>query len=102
MKEREIMLKGIFIMSDELIDLDYPPHLRDEMKKEIQLLEPVLTPDNYTKHWDVIHEADVIFSGMGSVEMDKAFLDRSPNLKAVFFVACSVKYMFTYVAVWNR
>lgn len=102
MKERKIMLKGIFIMSDELIDLDYPPYLRDEMKKEIQLLEPVLTPDNYTEHWDVIHEADVIFSGMGSVEMDKAFLDRAPNLKAVFYAASSVKYMFTDDEVWKR
>ena len=74
------MLKGIFIMSDELLDLDYPPHLRKEMNECVEVLEPVLTPDNYTKHWDLIEEADVILSGMGAVEMDKAFLDRAPNL----------------------
>lgn len=96
------MLKGLFIMSDELIDLDYPPNLRDEMRKEIELLQPVLTPDNYTNHWDIISEADIIFAGMGSVEMNKAFLDRAPNLKAVFYAASSVKYMFTDDEVWKR
>lgn len=96
------MLKGIFIMSDELLDLDYPPHLRKEMNEYVEVLEPVLTPDNYTKHWDLIEEADVIFSGMGAVEMDKAFLDRAPNLKAIFYAAGSMKYMLTDDEVWNR
>ena len=96
------MLKGLFIMSDKLFDLDYPPHLRQEMNEELELLEPVLTPHNYTKHWDLIEEADVIFSGMGAVEMDKSFLDRAPNLKAIFYAAGSMKYMFTDDEVWNR
>lgn len=96
------MLKGIFIMSDELIDADYPPHLRNEMGKSVELLEPVLTPENYENHWNIIGKADVIFSGMGAIEMNKTFLDRAPNLKAIFYAAGSMKYMLTDDEVWKR
>lgn len=96
------MLKGLFMMSEELFETDYPPQLRKKMKESIELFEPVLTPDNYKNHWNLIEKADVIFSGMGAIEMNKTFLDRAPNLKAIFYAAGSVKYMFTDDEVWRR
>ncbi|MDE1549289.1 hydroxyacid dehydrogenase [Jeotgalibaca caeni] len=96
------MMKSLFIMSDQLIDRDYTPEVRTEISKQVDVLEPFLTKENYHEHWELIEQADIIFSGIGAPKMDKEFLDRAPNLKAIFYAAGTMKHIFTDDEVWRR
>lgn len=96
------MLKAVFIFADKIKDRDYSPSVLEEIGKHVEILEPRLTKDNYMEYWDLIEQADIIFSGIGAPRMDKEFLDHAPNLKAIFYAAGTMKHILTDDEAWSR
>ena len=96
------MKKAVFIVADKIKDRDFSPTTQEEIGKHVDILYPFLTKQNYTEHWDMIEQADIIFSGIGAPVMDKTFLDKAPNLTAIFYAAGTMKHIFTDEEVWKR
>lgn len=96
------MQKGIFILSERVWDRDYSPAVQKEIGELVEIIGPTLTKENYMEHWDLIEQVDIIFSGIGAPRMDKAFLDKAPNLKAIFYGAGTMKHILTDEEAWRR
>lgn len=87
-----------------------PPHLRknvfpEEVLHEISAVAecpwPVLDPEKWKEDGGGLGEAEVIVSTWGMPKLSREFLDRSPELKAVFYAAGSVKG-FASEEAWER
>lgn len=96
------MKKAVFIVADKIKDRDFSPAIQEEIGKHVDILYPFLNKQNYTEHWDMIEQADIIFSGIGAPVMDKTFLDKAPHLEAIFYAAGTMKHIFTDEEVWKR
>jgi len=95
------MLKGLYLLNTDAYDLVYGVPEREEIGGRVQIYAEQQTAESVKESADVLHDADVIFSGWGMAKMDEDFLAAAPNLKVVFYGAGSIKYFVTD-ASWDR
>jgi phosphoglycerate dehydrogenase-like enzyme len=95
------MLKGLFILNQDSYEKVYPPAIRTQIEKLIDIYSPHQTKESIDDNLSLLNEADVIFSGWGGAVMDEAFMQAAPNLKAVFYGAGSINGIVTD-AFWKR
>lgn len=93
--------KGIFLLNRDAYDQIYGPIQRSAIAQVVDLYAPAQTAQSIAADPTILHDADVIFSGWGMPRMDEAFLAYTPNLKAVFYGAGSIKACTTD-AFWAR
>ena len=94
------MEKGILLMHSIHFERVYKKEHIKELKKYIDLDEkPVDSKDIY-KYKD-LKNVSYIFGTWGMPLIDKALLDKMPNLKAIFYAAGTVKG-FVSDDMWNR
>jgi phosphoglycerate dehydrogenase-like enzyme len=94
-------LKGIFVLHKEPYETIYPPELRGEISKLVEIFWPSLTKEEAKEKPEALRDVEVLFSGWGAPLLDEAFLRNCPNLKVVFYGAGSVKGLVTE-SFWER
>ncbi|WP_010676689.1 hydroxyacid dehydrogenase [Bacillus timonensis] len=95
------MKKGLFIMNEHLFEKVYTPKVQQEISQYVDIMGEPLTTDNYQNQPDLLKEVEVIFSGWGAPVFNQSFLDKTPNLKAIFYAAGTMKTLLTD-EVWRR
>lgn len=95
------MVNGLFIMSEQFIDLVYPLEVQQEIKRLVHIYRPPLTTKDIQENPTILEQADVIFSGWGGPKMDAAFLEAAPRLETMFYAAGTIKSIVTD-ASWER
>jgi phosphoglycerate dehydrogenase-like enzyme len=89
------VLKGLYLLDKKHYEDIYPLNVRNEIEALLGSEVPYLTQDANSDNLFLLKEADILFSGWGSVRMDQKFLDSVPKLKAVFYGAGSIKAIVT-------
>lgn len=87
--------RAVFALDPAARDIVYAHEDRATLADLVQLGEPVLTPENWRAHRDVLRDTEFIFSGWQSPVYDAEFLAAAPRLRAVFYAAGSVRYCTT-------
>ena len=95
------MDKGIFLLNHDAYNQIYGPTQRTAIANLVDLYAPPQTAQSVAADPTILHDAEIIFSGWGMPRMDEAFLAHTPNLKAVFYGAGSIKACTT-AAFWAR
>lgn len=97
------MLKALYIMDPDLSKKVYQETTQANIKQIADIIGPILSKEDINKeeNQDLLKEVDVIFSGWGAPVFDKDFLDRTPNLKVIFYGAGTMKSLLTD-EVWKR
>jgi len=95
------MKKGLYILNESAFDKIYSDKVRCEIGGLIDIYAPAQTAASVLAKPEVLHDAEVIFSGWGAPLMNEKFLEAAPNLKAVFYGAGSIKHFVTD-AFWKR
>jgi len=95
------MKKGLYIMMDRVFDSVYSKETREEIERYYDILSEPLTAENCMDHPELLEQVDVIFSGWGAPVFDEVFLDKAPNLEAIFYAAGTMKSLLTD-KVWER
>lgn len=95
------LYKGLFLLNPDAHDQIYGPTQRSAIAQLVELYAPPQTAQSIAADPTILHEAEIIFSGWGMPRMDEAFLVHTPNLKAVFYGAGSIKACTTD-AFWAR
>jgi len=67
----------------------------------VEVLAPVLSPEEAFQRPDLLKQMDVLLSGWGAPVLDKKFLELAPNLKAFFYGAGSVRRLLS-PEFWDR
>ena len=95
------MDKGIFLLNHDAYNQIYGPTQRTAIANLVDLYAPPQTAQSVAADPTILHDVEIIFSGWGMPRMDEAFLAHTPNLKAVFYGAGSIKACTT-AAFWAR
>lgn len=95
------MVKGLVIMDKELSKQVYNEETSEKIQEYVDIVGPTLTKDEVEGNEKLLNEVDVIFSGWGAPVFDKEFLDKTPNLKVIFYGAGTMKSLLTE-EVWKR
>ncbi|MBN2047270.1 MAG: hydroxyacid dehydrogenase [Anaerolineaceae bacterium] len=93
--------QGIFVLNEGLLDRVYPAPFREELAAWVDFLNGPKTARDLEADPDLLREVDVIFGSWGMPNLSAELLAHSPNLKAVFYAAGSIRY-FTSEAFWGR
>ena len=94
-------LKALYILDPGPYEWIYGPHERADINKLVDIIAPQQTVQSIREHPELLRDVDVILSGWGAPEMDAAFLDQAPQLKAVFYGAGSIRGIVDH-AFWQR
>ncbi|HVM61345.1 MAG TPA: hydroxyacid dehydrogenase [Verrucomicrobiae bacterium] len=94
-------LKGLYILDKGAFELVYGAEEQREIAELVDIVAPLQTRESIARKPWLLAPADVIFSGWGAPVMDKAFLQASPRLQAVFYGAGSIRPI-TSAAFWER
>lgn len=95
------MKKGLIIMTDRFVDSVYSEETREEISRHIELLAAPLTAEECVEYPDLLEQTEVIFSGWGAPVFDALFLEKAPNLEAIFYAGGTMKRLLTD-DVWDR
>jgi phosphoglycerate dehydrogenase-like enzyme len=79
----------------------FGPDQMDRLQSEFTLIAPPISTDAVSEFAESVKSVELIFSTWGAPVMDATFLERCPQLKAVFYAAGTVKY-FLSDAFWQR
>lgn len=93
--------KAAFVMDPTSRDLIYAPEEKAELARLTDVADRVIPFREWTRHADILAEAEVLFSGWSAPLMDETFLNAAPKLRAVFYGSGSVRYFLT-PAFWER
>ena len=93
--------KALFLLGEKDYGLIYPPEARQEIARLTRIVGSPQTRESILNTPKLLEEAEIIFSGWGAPKMDEAFLQKAPNLRAVFYGAGTVGYFITE-AFWRR
>jgi len=89
------MLKALYVLKPHAFHMIYGPDEQAEISRLVQVIAPPQTSESIMTRPDLLEQVEVIFSGWGAPLMDKNFLARTPNLKAVFYGSGSVRSFVT-------
>ena len=94
-------VNGLFILDPAAFDVVYRPNAAAEIAERVNVLGPPQTRFTIEARSELLADVDVIFGGWGMPKIDDAFLNRAPNLRAVFYGAGAINGWCT-PAVWAR
>ncbi|MCB0061352.1 MAG: hypothetical protein KDE19_04535 [Caldilineaceae bacterium] len=88
-------MKGIFLLNPDAYHKIYSPAQQAAIGQLVDLYAPPQTAQSVAADPNLLHDAEIIFSGWGMPQMDEAFLAHCPSLKIVFYGAGSIKHCTT-------
>jgi phosphoglycerate dehydrogenase-like enzyme len=92
---------GLIVMYPNAVEDVYGGDAIAAISERVELLAPPLAAEALAARPELLARVEVIFSGWGAPVMDEPFLERAPQLRAVFYAAGSVRAWMTE-AVWRR
>lgn len=93
--------KGIYLLASRPFELIYPPVIRQQIEKRVEIVAPPQTAESIAACPDKLTNVELIFSGWGCPVFTAELLEYAPNLRAVFYGAGSIRYLTTE-AFWER
>ncbi|MBC2592821.1 hydroxyacid dehydrogenase [Ruficoccus amylovorans] len=93
--------KAVYLLRPYAYDLIYGPEERRDISSLAEVLEPVMTMENWLKYPGICQQVEVIFSGWDMPLVDEVFLGTFPQLKAIFYGAGSIRGFATDL-LWDR
>lgn len=94
-------MKGLFILPEENYQLIYSPEQVARIQELVDIYMPRQNPDMVLKNLELLWEAELVFTGWGSLEYTAEILDAAPALKMIFYGAGSIRGTVTD-ASWDR
>jgi phosphoglycerate dehydrogenase-like enzyme len=91
-------LKAIYLLASDSFAMIYGEQEQRQIALLVDVIGPPLTREDLAGAGALLEQAEVIFSGWGAPAMDDAFLDRCPNLKAVFYGSGAAGHVATPAA----
>lgn len=91
----------MLVMRSDSLDRVYAPPERQQIENLVNLVAPPQTAQSLAARPELMRDVEVMLSGWGAPMLDAAFLERAPNLKAVFYAAGAIGY-WTTEAFWQR
>jgi phosphoglycerate dehydrogenase-like enzyme len=95
------MLKALYIMDPKNWPRIYGPEQQAQIARMVEVLAPVLSPQEALQRPDLLQQMDVLLSGWGGPILDKNFLESAPKLKALIYGAGTVRHMLS-PEFWDR
>ncbi len=95
------MLRGLFILRPQYLNVIYGDEEQRDIRKLVDMYAPPQTAESVKENPDILHDAEVIFSGWGAPELDADFVAHAPNLKVFFYGSGSIRGVATD-AFWDR
>ena len=92
---------GLFILDPAAFDVVYRPSAAAEIAGRVNIVGAPQTRFTLDARPDLLADVDVLFGGWGMPTIDDAFLDRAPNLRAIFYGAGAINGWCT-PSVWAR
>jgi len=92
---------ALFILHPCFFDAVYGPQDREELRKLTHFPEHCYSQAEIAARPEVLADVEFIYSSWGAPCLDEAFLNATPNLKAFFYAAGSIKGFVTE-AFWER
>jgi phosphoglycerate dehydrogenase-like enzyme len=89
------VLKAVYIMNPVEWGFIYPPDVQADIARMVQILGPVLSPQEALERPEILEQMDILFSGWGGPLLSRQFLELAPNLQAIFYGAGAIGYMVT-------
>ncbi len=93
--------KGLFVLPARSFELIYGSELAEQIGRLVELTHPPMGPDDALAYPAALAEAELIFTGWGSLTFNAEVLAAAPRLKMVFYGAGSVRGTVTD-AFWER
>lgn len=87
--------KALFILSEYGMGKIYGPAEITRVKTAVDVISPVLTYEQVKDKPEVLKECNIILSGWGGPRIDEWFLEKAPDLEAVFYGAGSIRGIVT-------
>lgn len=76
----------------EVLGRVFPPAVRDIFQEATRVVGPDIPGDAWRDYVDALRECEVIFGTWGFPQIDEEFLSHTPNLKAIFYAAGTVRH----------
>ena len=94
-------LRARFVGGEANLDLVYPPAIRTELARRVQLVGAACSAKEVLADPALLAETQLMFTTWGAPRLDEALLDAAPNLTTVFYGAGTIKSVMTREA-WRR
>jgi phosphoglycerate dehydrogenase-like enzyme len=91
----QVLKKALFILQKEKMDKIYGPEEIARVNEVADVYMPVMSPGVVRKNPGVLRECNIILSGWGGPLIDGWFLEKAPELEAVFYGAGSIRGIVT-------
>lgn len=92
---------GTYFCSESSLDRVYGDFEREQIAKRFDMLEPLITRDNWRDHRQLLKRVEVIVSSWGGAILDEELLEAMPHLEVYFYGAGTIKGLMTDAA-WDR
>jgi phosphoglycerate dehydrogenase-like enzyme len=89
------MLKALYIMNPVDWSRIYPASVHFGLSRFVNILAPVLSPEQALARPDLLGQMEILLSGWGGPKLDHQFLEMSPHLQGVFYGAGAVGHLLT-------
>lgn len=89
------MLKGIYVMLPQVFENVYSAETQERISKHVDIIAGNMSAEELLADLSILKEVDVIFSGWGAPVFDETLLRATPNLKALFYGAGTLKSVLT-------
>jgi len=87
--------KGLYVLSERAFESLYGPQERADVDELVDIYAPPLGRDEVRENLSVLADAEVILSGWSGPRLDEGFLAATPNLRAFFYAAGTLKNTVT-------
>jgi phosphoglycerate dehydrogenase-like enzyme len=94
-------MKGLYLLDEHAFELIYTSEIRQRIERLVEITAPPQTSLTIMETPSVLNEVELIFTGWGCPILDDELLSHTPNLKAVFYGAGSIRYLVTE-DFWQR
>ena len=93
--------KGLFVLPLPNYQLIYGPEQVAQISDLVELYAPPQAPEDVLANPSILEDAELIFTGWGSLTFSEEVLAAAPNLKMVFYGAGTIRGTVTD-AFWER
>ena len=93
--------KGLYILGSQPYQWIYGAPERERITELVVIIAPAQTAESIRQDLGLLHDADVIFSGLGLPALDKELLDARRTSRSSSTVAGSIR-AFTTEDFWAR
>lgn len=95
------MVKGVYFCAPASITRVYGEREQAAIAERFDMVEPLITRENWREHLDVLAEVEVIVSSWSGAVLDEELLAAMPKLKMYFYGAGTIQGLMTDAA-WDR